>query len=133
MPYKDPEVGKAWHRAEYQNNHDYYLARQRRRRARYKELIRAAKKRPCADCGIEYPYYVMEFDHLGDKITEVSKSSNFSSEKKLLEEIAKCQVVCANCHAQRTYDRLKFASVVEPADTADLNPAVLGRESSILS
>jgi hypothetical protein len=28
-----------------------------------KRLIRQAKARPCADCGVLYPYYVMDFDH----------------------------------------------------------------------
>src|SRR5207245_2408021 len=45
--------------------------RQYRRRVAF---IRAAKNVPCTDCGVKYPYYVMDFDHArGEKVTEVSK------------------------------------------------------------
>ena len=65
------------------------------------------KDRPCADCGIQYPSWVMQFDHVrGEKKFDIAQASS-ASEKRLLEEIAKCEVVCANCHAERTYDRKK--------------------------
>lgn len=52
----------------------------------------------------------MQFDHLpGSKHAKEFKlglrSSNVSV-SKVLVEIAKCEVVCANCHAERTYQRL---------------------------
>lgn len=57
----------------------------------------------CADCGEQNPV-VLEFDHIGtDKFLGVSQmvSSNYGVEK-IKQEIAKCQVVCANCHRIRT-------------------------------
>jgi hypothetical protein len=75
---------------------------------RIQEIVREAKDVPCADCGQSYPYYVMDFDHVrGTKAfnlaTAVRKASgNF---KKLFDEIAKCDVVCANCHRERTHQR----------------------------
>lgn len=63
------------------------------------------KARPCADCQVEYPSYVMDFDHLGDKEFNISNAINFHSLEKIKKEIAKCEVVCANCHRIRTHDR----------------------------
>lgn len=66
------------------------------------------KARPCADCGIQYPPYVMHFDHRpGEtKIANVSSAQVLlGTMERLMAEIAKCDVVCANCHAERTHRR----------------------------
>lgn len=75
------------------------------RRALYRKMIREAKAVPCRDCGGSWPYYVMQFDHVrGTKsfgiATALAKSGTVSPEM-LRAEIAKCDVVCANCHAVR--------------------------------
>jgi hypothetical protein len=91
MPYKNIET-----RRRFQN--EYYNTRAQR--------IRDIKEQtPCADCGELFPYYVMDFDHLRDKKRAVSNMRSYS-EVKILEEIAKCDLVCANCHRERTYQRL---------------------------
>lgn len=66
------------------------------------------KQAPCLDCGLEYHHRSMEFDHRpGEtKLSNVSKMRD-SPNEALLEEIAKCDLVCANCHQVRTYDRRK--------------------------
>lgn len=76
-----------------------------------RELINSYKDKPCADCKVEYPYYVMQFDHLGDKLFNIAKavSSNVNL-ASLIKEIAKCDVVCANCHAARTFLRKRGKS-----------------------
>jgi hypothetical protein len=67
-------------------------------------IVLAAKDRPCADCGVRYPSYVMDFDHQRDKRAAVAKLvSQMVTEEALLCEIAKCEVVCANCHRIRTF------------------------------
>lgn len=75
--------------------------------ARNRAAVQEAKSRPCTDCGISYPYYVMQFDHLdaGTKEFNVSAGVTRASHERLLAEIAKCEVVCANCHAERTHQR----------------------------
>lgn len=62
---------------------------------------------PCTDCNAFYPYYVMQFDHTGsDKESNVSDMANRSlSLARTKNEIAKCELVCANCHAVRTWER----------------------------
>src|SRR4051812_6851725 len=72
------------------------------KRTARREKLRELKNQPCEDCGISYPYYVMEFDHIrGIKKGHLSLVSNFS-DSEFLEEILKCDVVCANCHRERT-------------------------------
>ena len=66
-------------------------------------LIRKAKDVPCADCGVQYPYYVMQFDHRNPELKEFNISRTLYAEQRVLTEIAKCDVVCANCHAERTF------------------------------
>jgi hypothetical protein len=65
--------------------------------------------KPCADCGGIFHYAAMEWDHRpgSDKVAEVSAVvAKTRSKRRVLEEIAKCDLVCANCHAVRTYIRL---------------------------
>ena len=60
----------------------------------------------CNDCGSK-DIRVLEFDHINDnKYMCVSKllSGNYKLEV-ILNEINKCEIVCRNCHAIRTYTR----------------------------
>lgn len=61
------------------------------------------KSAPCQDCGGTFPACCMDFDHRRDKVTDVSKMlrSKFTNEEVMLE-LAKCELVCANCHRIRT-------------------------------
>ena len=64
------------------------------------------EKNPCMDCKVSYPYYMMDFDHVrGTKHSNVAELINTLSKKRLDEEIAKCEIVCSNCHRARTYIR----------------------------
>lgn len=68
------------------------------------KFLNEAKNKPCTDCGVIYPYYVMQFDHLGDKEFTISHG-RWKSLDKIKEEVAKCEVVCANCHFERSWQR----------------------------
>ena len=71
---------------------------------RYIQKIKTAN--PCLDCKISYPYYVMDFDHVrGRKHKNVMELIPTLSKKMIDEEIAKCEIVCSNCHRIRTHDR----------------------------
>jgi hypothetical protein len=49
---------------------------------------------------------MMDFDHVrGTKQANVAELINTLSKKRLDEEIAKCEIVCSNCHRARTYLR----------------------------
>lgn len=77
------------------------------RAQKLREEVEELKKVPCKDCGIQYPPYVMDFDHVsGTKIQAVSVLWRSGvSRERILEEISKCEVVCANCHRERTHQR----------------------------
>lgn len=77
----------------------------RRTAARIRGILHEAKDVPCADCGVRYPPYVMQFDHVrGEKLFELGVAPNrHISEARVRDELAKCEVVCANCHAERTW------------------------------
>jgi hypothetical protein len=68
------------------------------RQARLRVLIDAAKDVPCARCGVSYPPYVMDFHHRDRSTKKFAVGSGSRSVKATLEEIAKCDVVCSNCH-----------------------------------
>lgn len=71
-----------------------------------KYLKEVKEKDPCMDCKISYPYYMMDFDHVrGRKQANVAELINTLSKKRIDEEIAKCEVVCSNCHRARTHNR----------------------------
>ena len=62
---------------------------------------------PCVDCGIRYPPYVMEFDHRPSEKKLFRISAGINRKKAvLLVEMAKCDIVCANCHRIRTHKPL---------------------------
>lgn len=66
-------------------------------------LIWSLKNKPCTDCHLEYPPYVMQFDHVrGEKYKAVGQ---LTKRTEIFEEVKKCEVVCANCHAIRTWER----------------------------
>ena len=82
----------------------------RRASAKYRGRIRAiiaeAKNQPCSDCGGRFPTCVMDQDHVrGEKKFKVSEAVQRAyglTLDRVRTEIAKCDVVCANCHRVRT-------------------------------
>lgn len=76
------------------------------------ELMRQLKNAPCADCGGWFNPWQMDFDHReqSTKLKNVS-SLLFCKVQTMLEEIKKCDLICANCHRERTYKRRQFYAV----------------------
>ncbi len=85
-----------------------------RARKRNRQIADLAKSRPCADCGQSFPSQAMDFDHVrGEKFNDVgSMVSQGRSRAQIEAEIAKCEVVCANCHRIRTNSRRVAAVAV---------------------
>lgn len=75
--------------------------------SKHQKLRDKEKSKPCMDCGIQYPPYVMHFDHRNgkEKLYNIGSIIGRKTLKIVKDEIAKCDVVCANCHAERTYKR----------------------------
>lgn len=110
MAYKDPldERAREARRRHYEANRDQYKDRTRKERDRLLEILREEKAKPCTDCRESYPYYVMDFDHREGETKTAGPATlpRLGSEKRLREELAKCDVVCANCHRERTHQRM---------------------------
>lgn len=104
MP-RDPDKQREQSRRNWQKHKDRYNAVKRERRKLATQMLHEAKDRPCADCGIKYPPYVMDFDHRdpSEKVADLATFSRCAGRDRVLAEIAKCDVVCSNCHRERTY------------------------------
>lgn len=111
MAYSDPLDPRAREARlkHYRANKSQYLERNLLKKQELREIANAAKNVPCTDCGVRYPSYVMQFDHIdpSTKTANIGRLINGGSKAKLLAEIEKCEVVCANCHAERTHGELK--------------------------
>lgn len=67
----------------------------------------------CADCGYAEHPAALEFDHRPgeEKLFNVMEKVGCYSMETIWAEIAKCDVVCANCHAIRTATRREAVAV----------------------
>lgn len=79
-----------------------------RRKSHVRKLNLLKMDRPCYDCGGTFPLECMDWDHLPgkEKLFTVSEGKSKSIES-VVDEINKCQLVCANCHRVRTCSRPK--------------------------
>ena len=113
MPYKDPEKQREAQRRYEREYRNQISQAQRDRREHKKKFIQDFKKnKPCADCKIKYPPYVMDFDHIrGEKVQNLSRMHRTHSLEAIKKEFAKCEIVCSNCHRHRTWKRFKTGYV----------------------
>jgi ABC-type Zn2+ transport system substrate-binding protein/surface adhesin len=89
----------------YQDNKQQYLENISKRKKEIQVFIRDQKNKPCYDCKKNYPYYVMDFDHRENKEFNLNGAWKRYSIDKIKQEISKCDLVCANCHRERTWQR----------------------------
>lgn len=89
-----------------ENKERFYAGRKKQRERRRRLVWEYLQTHPCVDCG-EVDPLVLEFDHVrGDKFRGISHMIREQySDARLLEEIAKCDVRCANCHRRVTSER----------------------------
>lgn len=118
MPLKDPKKRKEYHAKYmreiwYPKNRKRHMEYVRRNTQRVVAFIEKYKKeRKCTDCGfpgVRFPF-VLDFDHVRGQ----SKKFNVGSWRHaalsisaIEQEIAKCELVCANCHRIRTFSKKK--------------------------
>ena len=94
-------------RANYRKHRNERCAQATRLANRNRVYVNEKKTKPCTDCARSYPPYIMQFDHVrGVKRASVSRLvSRGASFTTLDAEIEKCDLVCANCHLERTAQR----------------------------
>ena len=97
MPYKNKEVK--------------YASQQRHRDRNHIALWNLLLTSECVDCGYKDPR-VLEFDHLPQYQKSFSIANAVSGSTRswsaIQKEIAKCEIVCSNCHQIRTMERGDF-------------------------
>ena len=105
---KQQEAARRW----YDKNKEAQKARARVWNAEQREILRARmaeeRAKGCMDCGGHFHPHAMEFDHVrGEKWKTISllAGGGRCSLERFEEELAKCDVVCANCHRVRTFER----------------------------
>lgn len=95
-------------RIRYENDPKRHLEVREARRAKLLAWARQLKAdTPCSDCGFKFHPVAMQWDHIStNKEVNVSDAVRKGFGKaRILAEIAKCELVCANCHAIRTWRR----------------------------
>lgn len=110
----NPEYMREYHKKHYAEHRQKYIDQAAARRRAFKEEIWELKRQPCMDCKQIFNPWQMHFDHRDNDrngATPISHLVNMNKRTKALEEIEKCDLVCANCHADRTYQR-QLASFV---------------------
>lgn len=74
------------------------------RRAGREYIAEVKRSAACADCGGKYPPCVFHFDHVPERGPKLFNIGNGDYAIETIKaEIAKCDIVCANCHAIRTW------------------------------
>lgn len=102
-------ISKDW----YSRNREYKLGlvakdREARTTINHKNLVQYLLSHPCVDCGESDPV-VLEFDHVrGEKKNIISKMIRTYNWSIIEEEIAKCDIRCANCHRRKTAKQFEW-------------------------
>lgn len=97
---------KLYNKKHYLDNKSTYSSNTKKNKVKnYEKYLNYLKDKCCIDCNLG-DIRVLEFDHVKNKSGNISRFVQEKGWTKILEEINKCDVVCANCHRIRTYTRI---------------------------
>lgn len=110
MPYKDKEdykkYQKKYHKDWYDMNKENRRKQIKERKFKiYEEVANLKSTNKCKICKESNPV-ALDFHHLSNKKFGISAgiSSGYNL-KKIVDEISKCIVLCANCHRKEHHDK----------------------------
>ncbi len=88
--------------------------------SRRQYIAKYKMERGCLVCGFKGHPDALQLDHLPG-VTKVDKLADMCNLKwsTVLKEIAKCQVLCANCHAIETASRRRLAMEIKKKQAAE--------------
>ena len=97
---------KIYRKKHYEENKDYYKDKSKKwTRTKKENFFKWVNTQSCVDCGIS-DIRVLEFDHVrGIKVGGIAQLLQSASKERFEAELAKCEVVCSNCHKIRTAKR----------------------------
>lgn len=106
---------QSYHLIHYEKYRQQYLQRAQIRRERLRSEFRTnmlayLSNKACIECG-EADMRVLEMDHIdpAQKKFSVSQAVKLGySWQEVLEELKKCQILCANCHKRRTAEQYQW-------------------------
>ncbi|MGC2234561.1 MAG: hypothetical protein WA584_00180 [Pyrinomonadaceae bacterium] len=103
---------RAYNREYYQRNRAHLLDKQREKNRRFAEsrrrwIVDYKKTLECVRCGENHSATLTFHKDRSDKSFEIGNAIRFGvSLKRLIAEIKKCEVLCANCHAKEHWRNL---------------------------
>lgn len=107
MPRRDQEQQNVYQRAWYRRNVETRKKQIRERESEIIDWFRAFKRTlHCEECHVS-DWRCLDFHHIDPSKKEFVMANLWHrgySRIRILEEIAKCQVLCANCHRIKTYE-----------------------------
>ena len=110
MPLRDKEKRREYQREYmrdwYQRNKAKHIACVRKRDKKIKAWLQEYKKTlKCEECGENHPA-CLDFHHINpeDKKFSIARINDYLSWGLLKAEIAKCCILCANCHRKKHYN-----------------------------
>ncbi len=116
-------------------NRDIEIARVRLRQDGTVHMLRELRRVPCADCGGRFEPHQIDFDHRDPSTKSFNLMTGramLMSQRKLLDEVAKCDVVCVNCHRIRTPDAARSRERSQPRGRSGQRKKALWQEHSQL-
>lgn len=106
MPKKTKEEQRLYAKEHYQKHKEKYQIRDKKRKDDVRQWVKNYKvNKGCKVCKEKHPA-CLHFHHINPNKKEKTISSmiaNRISLKKIKIEIAKCEILCANCHAKEHY------------------------------
>jgi hypothetical protein len=97
---------KRYNRKAYLRHKPQRLASNKARRQHLQDNVNILKSAPCTDCKERFDPHCMEYDHRNPRTKRLSIATMVAqcyNLKAILKEIKKCDLVCSNCHALRTW------------------------------
>jgi hypothetical protein len=104
---------RAYNASYYQSHAEKYKRCRRENQPRYRQerrelLLEFLQGKSCADCGERDPV-VLEFDHVrGTKHGDIGTMLSHYCWDRIMAEVAKCVIRCANCHRRKTARDFKW-------------------------
>lgn len=104
------ECNKQYQKNHYKINKLDYASKAKQHRHKMAEWFAEIKsKMKCCECGEDH-VACMDFHHNGNKEIELADAIAAGwGEKRILEEIKKCKVLCANCHRKLHWEKRKIS------------------------
>lgn len=96
--------------AYYHRNKETHYERNRKTESKIRDYIQKVKEVGCSLCPETFAP-CLEFHHTRDKDHIISKMHKLGSLAKVKEEIAKCVLLCANCHRKVHYNILQVSAI----------------------